>query len=401
MVGRFTDSPPTRVSKSTSSASRRRARPRAPLRPRHFDRRAFRDASPALAPWWTTTRRRVGRGHVARHRGGRGALEALRVELKRRDDAYELKHGVKSRRSSPRTPGACYLRLKAGELALAERRRKPGGCAFSRVAADTAPREPPTGATASAACTPLGRTLRPEARVERPGRRRRPRPPPRGESNPDGRGGARTQQTTSRKTNIHRRMKKTNPLAARTGAAPAPDWSSVFADPALLTLCDVGCAGAFPAARRRRGHGPLRGSTADRNLLGLGYRSWRRRTRGATRTPRAAARRATSGGMGEARPIDNLHFIACNANVSLDQPACRTWAVSCSSRSVEPEETHPGGSSRPSSWTRSRDCCRRGVPHCCSDVRPLAAEMQAFSSRTKRSNCRERRCGSGSSLARA
>lgn len=46
------------------------------------------------------------------------------------------------------------------------------------------------------------------------------------------------------KRNLGRRMKRmTNPLSAQFAkAVPAPDWASIFADPSLPALLDIGCA---------------------------------------------------------------------------------------------------------------------------------------------------------------
>ena len=340
------------------------------------------------------------------------ALEALRVELKRRDDAYELEHDVKSCReliAADPEWNALYLRLKAGELALAERRRKPGGCAFyiprrRRYCASRAAdgcdgfcslHAPQLGENPSAprlaSCAPAG-----DAPHDHPDD---------GESNPDGRGGARTQQTTSRKTNIHRRMKKmTNPLAApHREPPPPPDWSSVFADPTLPTLCDVGCAkGRFLQRAAGADADLFEARHGRRNLLGLEIYPPLVAEANAWRDTHAKGGGA-AGHVGwdgrEARPIDNLHFIACNANVSLD----RLRVPNLDAVSVL----------FPDPWSRKKHASRRvvtpqfvdtlakllpsgGTAYCCSDVRPLAAEMQAlFLANEAFELCEEtfRRCG--------
>ena len=347
------------------------------------------------------------------------ALEALRVELKRRDDAYELEHGVKSCReliAADAEWDALYLRLKAGELALAERRRKPGGCAFyiprrRRYCASRAAdgcdgfcslHAPQLGENPSAPRLASSDPVDDAARDH----------PREGESNPDGRRGARTQQTTSRKTNIHRRMKKmTNPLAApHREPPPPPDWSSVFADPALPTLCDVGCAkGRFLQRAAGADADLFEARHGRRNLLGLEIYPPLVAEANAWRDTHAKGGGA-AGHVGwdgrEARPIDNLHFIACNANVSLD----RLRVPNLDAVSVL----------FPDPWSRKKHASRRvvtpqfvdtlarllppgGTAYCCSDVRPLAAEMQAiFLANEAFELCEEtfRRCGEWFPVAR-
>ncbi|ACO65525.1 predicted protein [Micromonas commoda] len=168
-------------------------------------------------------------------------------------------------------------------------------------------------------------------------------------------------------------MKKmTNPMAApHRVPVEAPDWPTVFKDPTLPTFIDVGCA---------KGRFLQRAATVDRevfeaahgrhNLLGLEIyppivedaNLWTR----------------THDGAGA---IGNLHFVACNANVSLAGmrvPNVRMVSVLF-----------------PDPWSRRKHAGRRVVTaqfvntlasalvegarvYCCSDVRPLAAEMQAL-----------------------
>lgn len=103
------------------------------------------------------------------------------------------------------------------------------------------------------------------------------------------------------KRNIRRRMKRmTNPLAAQFAAPPPPpDWASVFADPSLPSLLDVGCAkGRFlldlsaDAAFAER-HG-------THNFAGVEIFA-----------PLAAAANAEAARLGRR----NLHYVGANANL--------------------------------------------------------------------------------------
>lgn len=189
------------------------------------------------------------------------SIAAMGDELKRRDDDYERAHGgVKSCReiiaADPQWE-ALYQRLKRAELALAERRRKPGGCAryiarrrryCASRAADGIPggfcslHAPELGDNPSA---PRHEDYEENSSILRENANRRSgREDATADDDDAGTGGQQRQRTSSRKTNIHRRMKKmTNPMAAPFQVpVRAPNWQEVFADVTLPTLVDVGCA---------------------------------------------------------------------------------------------------------------------------------------------------------------
>ena len=322
-------------------------------------------------------------------------LASLRHELKRRDDAYEATTGIKSSREIiARDPEweEMYQQLKRAEMALAESTRKPGGCARyiprrRRFCASRA--ADGCDGFCSLHAPSLG-----DRQISAPGREHRERPidapaPASVEDGGDGpsSSGANAAADNRRKTNIHRRMKKmTNPMAApHRVPVEAPDWPTVFKDPTLPTFIDVGCA---------KGRFLQRAATVDRevfeaahgrhNLLGLEIdppivedaNLW-------TRTHDVNGELAGDGTEGAegAGAIGNLHFVACNANVSLAGmrvPNVRMVSVLF-----------------PDPWSRRKHAGRRVVTaqfvntlasalvegarvYCCSDVRPLAAEMQAL-----------------------
>ena len=321
--------------------------------------------------------------------------------------------------SSPRTLSGTrlYLRLKAGELALAERRRKPGGCAFC-------PASPPILRLASrrrvrrllqpARPSARGEPLRPEARVERPGRRRRPRPPPRGESNPDGRGGARTQQTDlAQDRHPPPHEEDDQPAGGAAPGRPRPRTGHPSSPTRPFRLCATsgaprGVSCSAPRARTRtssRLDGDVETSSGSEERPRR--RSWRRRTRGATRTPRAAARRATSGGDGrEARPIDNLHFArARRQRLPRSSPRAEPGrGERALPRSVEPEETRvQAGRHAPVRGHARETVAAGGYRVLLLGRAPLAAEMQAiFLANEAFELCEEtfRRCGEWFPVAR-
>ena len=322
-------------------------------------------------------------------------LASLRHELKRRDDAYEATTGIKSSREIiARDPEweEMYQQLKRAEMALAESTRKPGGCARyiprrRRFCASRA--ADGCDGFCSLHAPSLG-----DRQISAPGREHRERPidapaPASGEDGGDGPSpsGANAAADNRRKTNIHRRMKKmTNPMAApHRVPVEAPDWPTVFKDPTLPTFIDVGCA---------KGRFLQRAATVDRevfeaahgrhNLLGLEIyppivedaNLW-------TRTHDVNGELTGDGTEGAegAGAIGNLDFVACNANVSLAGmrvPNVRMVSVLF-----------------PDPWSRRKHAGRRVVTaqfvntlasalvegarvYCCSDVRPLAAEMQAL-----------------------
>jgi tRNA (guanine-N7-)-methyltransferase len=293
----------------------------------------------------------------------RACIAAMGDALTRRDDAYERDHaGAKSCReliaADPQWEHL-YQRLKRAEMRLARLHRKPGGCAHyiarrRRYCASRAGdglgglcslHAPELGSNPSA---PKQHQLQHQQHAG--GREVGAADARNGLGGPDGtiQNGAvqqqQQQQTSSRKTNIHRRMKKmTNPMAAPFRVpVPAPDWSAVFADCTLPMLIDVGCAkGRFLQRSATTDADLFEARHGRHNLLGLEiyeplvteanlWRKEQRRPRGGGGggggdSSVAAAGAVTGGGGGESgsgsgeelQPVANLHFIACNANVSL------------------------------------------------------------------------------------
>ena len=319
-------------------------------------------------------------------------LAIVRDELKRRDDDYEAATGIKSSREIIARDAeweATYRRLKHAELALAEALRKPGGCARyiprrRRFCASRA--ADGCDGFCSLHAPSLG-----DRQISAPGREHRVKPMEASTSAPgeEAGDGTSSQGTAAaadnrRKTNIHRRMKKmTNPMAAphRVPVA-APNWPDVYKDTNLPTFIDVGCAkGRFLQRAASVDRKAFEAAHGRHNLLGLEIyppivedaNLW-------TRTHDVDGEPTDEGAVG-ADSIGNLHFVACNANVSLAGmrvPSVRMVSVLF-----------------PDPWSRRKHAGRRVVTaqfvdtlagiltqgarvYCCSDVRPLAAEMQAL-----------------------
>ena len=213
-----------------------------------------------------------------------------------------------------------YQQLKRAEMALRSRRASPAGALDTSLAGGGSRLAPPTRRLAPPRAVTRGQ------QISAPGREHRERPidapaPASGEDGGDGpsSSGANAAADNRRKTNIHRRMKKmTNPMAApHRVPVEAPDWPTVFKDPTLPTLIDVGCA---------KGRFLQRAATVDRevskrarpNLPARIYPPivedavpWTR-----THDVNGELGDGTEGAEG-AGAIGNLHFVACNANVSL------------------------------------------------------------------------------------
>lgn len=345
--------------------------------------------------------------------GGDVGLTALREELLRRDDAFERERGEKSSRAHIAADAeweALYQSLKRAEKALAEASRVSGQCAqyIARRRRFCASRAADgCDGYCSLHAVGLGKALsRPAAGTK--------------DQNPvDARERTaeaeilETLETRHRKkTNVHRRMKKlTNPLSMhhRT-AAPQPVWSEVYDDLERPLLIDVGCAkGRFlaraatsdaarfeaslmnmrlppvPSLQKTSSESSaLKTTDASRttchNLLGLEIyapiveeaRKWWTDARNARNEESETLKK-------------NLHFVACNANVTLT----RAWlGESLASRLAYVTILFPDP------WSRARHAprrvvtpafaralaavCREGTRvYCCSDVEPLAEEMQA------------------------
>lgn len=347
--------------------------------------------------------------------GGDAGLTALREELLRRDDAFERERGEKSSRAHIAADAeweALYQSLKRAEKALAEasrvsgqcaqyiaRRRRfcasraadgcDGYCSLHAVGLGKALSRPAAGTTALGAADASERTA---AAAEK---------------------NASESVHRRKKTNVHRRMKKlTNPMALhhRT-AARSPVWSDVYDDLDRPLLIDVGCAkGRFlmraattDAERFEASLSKERGETKTRskrhNLLGLEIYApiveealrWtatnalrQRRDESSDRdddrtegNDETTTRRMSSSGL-------NLHFVACNANVTLT----RDWLGPVLAKRLSYVTIL-----FPDPWSRARHAARRVVTpafvraladvcaegtrvYCCSDVKPLAREMQ-------------------------
>jgi len=123
----------------------------------------------------------------------------------------------------------------------------------------------------------------------------------------------------------------TNPMAAPFRVAvPPPDWSAVFADPSLPMLVDIGCAKGRFLQRAATTDADLFESRHGRhNLLGLEIyeplvseaNRWRQQQSRAGEPIRdnesLGVNPVSIQSRGGGGPISNLHFMACNANVSL------------------------------------------------------------------------------------
>ena len=326
--------------------------------------------------------------------GGDAELTALREELLRRDDAFERERGEKSSRAHIAADAeweALYQSLKRAEKALAEASRVSGQCAqyIARRRRFCASRAADgCDGYCSLHAVGLGKALsRPAAGTTA-----------RNAADASERTAAAADASESvalrKKTNVHRRMKKlTNPMALhhRT-AASSPVWSDVYDDLDRPLLIDVGCAkgrflmrAATTDAERFEASLSTFGETRPKrhNLLGLEIyapiveeaRKWW--------TDAWNARNEESE-RNERNPR-NLHFVACNANVTLT----RAWlGESLASRLAYVTILFPDP------WSRARHAprrvvtpafaralaavCREGTRvYCCSDVEPLAEEMQA------------------------
>lgn len=365
---------------------------------------------------------------VSEPAGGDVGLTALREELLRRDDAFERERGEKSSRAHIAADAeweALYQSLKRAEKALAEASRVSGQCAqyIARRRRFCASRAADgCDGYCSLHAVGLGKAL------SRPAAGTKDQNPcvdaygERAEAANSRQHADETRHSTRhrKKTNVHRRMKKlTNPLSMhhRT-AAPCPVWSEVYDNLERPLLIDVGCAkGRFLAraatsdAARFEASLSLMNRDSDspsllpssessessalktpdaskknlnlsrcHNLLGLEIYApiveearkwwtdaWNERNERNERNPR------------------NLHFVACNANVTLT----RAWlGESLASRLAYVTILFPDP------WSRARHAprrvvtpafaralaavCREGTRvYCCSDVEPLAEEMQA------------------------
>jgi len=356
---------------------------------------------------------------VSEPAGGDVGLTALREELLRRDDAFERERGEKSSRAHIAADAeweALYQSLKRAEKALAEASRVSGQCAqyIARRRRFCASRAADgCDGYCSLHAVGLGKALsRPAAGTK--------------DQNPVDAPGERAEAADSRqhadetrhrkKTNVHRRMKKlTNPLSMhhRT-AAPCPVWSEVYDDLERPLLIDVGCA---------KGRFLARAATSDAARFEASLSLMNRATpsllpsseSSALQTPDASNKNLSRChnllGLEIYAPIveearkwwtdawnarnernernernpRNLHFVACNANVTLT----RAWlGESLASRLAYVTILFPDP------WSRARHAprrvvtpafaralaavCREGTRvYCCSDVEPLAEEMQA------------------------
>ena len=349
--------------------------------------------------------------------GGDAGLTALREELLRRDDAFERERGEKSSRAhiaADKEWEALYQSLKRAEKALAEASRVSGQCAqyIARRRRFCASRAADgCDGYCSLHAVGLGKALsRPAAGTTA-----------RNAADASERTAAAADASESvalrKKTNVHRRMKKlTNPMALhhRT-AASSPVWSDVYDDLDRPLLIDVGCAkgrflmrAATTDAERFEASLSTRGETRPKrhNLLGLEiYAPIVEEALRWTATNALRQRRDDAGDRDDDRDRDgdrtegnddettrrtsssggNLHFVACNANVTLTNE----WLGPVLANKLSYVTIL-----FPDPWSRARHASRRVVTpafvrtlaevckegtrvYCCSDVKPLAIEMRA------------------------
>ena len=354
---------------------------------------------------------------VSEPAGGDAELAALREELLRRDAAFERDRGEKSSRAHIAADAeweALYQSLKRAEKALAEASRVSGQCAqyIARRRRFCASRAADgCDGYCSLHAAGLGKSLsRPAAGTKDDADASEP-----AAANHQTRDGTMDEKTSfsRKKTNVHRRMKKlTNPMALhhRT-AAVSPTWSEVYDDLDRPLLIDVGCAkGRFlmraatsdaarfetslSLTRENERVGDEETSPANEtrhNLLGLEIYApiveealrWTRARDDASSNPGGSAR--TDGNSHAPKNPRNVHFVACNANVTLT----RAWlGETLADRLAYVTILFPDP------WSRARHASRRVVTpafvralaavcrentrvYCCSDVEPLAEEMQA------------------------
>jgi tRNA (guanine-N7-)-methyltransferase len=109
------------------------------------------------------------------------------------------------------------------------------------------------------------------------------------------------------KRNLKRRMKRmTNPSAAQNLIpAPAVNWSAVFADPSLPLLLDIGCAKGRYVAQLAKSHA-FAAEFGPHNFCGVEIFA-----------PLVHAANFWRDGEG----LRNLHYVACNINVSFESLA--------------------------------------------------------------------------------
>jgi len=371
-------------------------------------------------------RRRMG---VSEPVGGDAELNGLRADLVRRDEVFERDRGEKSSRAHIAADPAweaVYQSLKRAERIQAESSRVRGQCAqyIARRRRFCASRAADgRDGYCSLHASDLGRALsRPDASGAVDGHETSAVAAAHG---PDGEivrsiAERRAEDATSKdvtskdatskdatskalkpmkvkKTNVHRRMKKlTNPMSAhhRNPTEAPKDWSEVFSDLTLPVVVDVGCA---------KGRFLQRCATVDRrtfqaraggkhNLLGLEMyapivEEAARWTEGHDLDGEALEK--PNDGLHEQeflkkKLIRNLHFVACNATVTLSQ----RWLGALSSNVAWVTILFPDP------WSRKKHAGRRvvtsafvdvlagvlrknGKAYCCSDVKPLAEEMYA------------------------
>ena len=180
-----------------------------------------------------------------------------------------------------------------------------------------------------------------------------------------------------RKKNIKRRMKSmTNPDSVQV-PVPPPEWGDIFGDESLPLFMDVGCAkGRFLQRLATAECQRFEADYKKHNLLGIEI--YEPLVKMANRwTKSAEATRA------DKLPVDNLFFLACNANTSFPhwpKPLSNLKAVTILF---------------PDPWSRAKHAKRRvvtpgsvnmfaelipsgGTVYCASDVKPLAVEMQSL-----------------------
>ena len=375
-------------------------------------------------------------------------LPSLRAELARRDETFERDTGVKSARTHIAADSEwefVYQSLKRAELQIAEQKRTSGQCAQyiprrRRFCASRAGDGKHTG-FCSLHATDLSRTV-----VSRPEQEGSGADDDDGETSDvvfdkESGGSDKKNPIVKKKTNIHRRMKKlTNPMALHHRRATAcPNWCDVFADSSLPLFIDIGCAkGRFLQKCASVDRERFESFTETKmNLLGLEIYApivleanrWTKSHTKAGKKKQDAGDGNEPGGdaVGNAEDgknddlshawtkndddsIDNLHFVACNANVTLRAWfGCETCDASrinelqkcqksCQASSAERGHQQPPKIGFvtilfPDPWSRRKHASRRVVTpefvntlslvlekgrkvYCASDVLALAREMQ-------------------------
>ena len=334
-------------------------------------------------------------------------LASLREELTKRDELFEIENGEKSSRAviaADEEWERVYQKLKDAEFQVAQNERIPGQCGqyISRRRRFCASRaaDGKHGVCSLHAPDLSRKTVsRPEGSgvgkdegdVEVDGK------------SSDAAAARKDQKPNTKKTNIHRRMKKlTNPMSIQhRKSATCPIWTELYSNPSLPLFIDIGCA---------KGRFLQRAASVDcerfescvggkHNLLGLEIYEplvsqanlWVN-SHEKTGEPVVGDAGNTETYTKASNPskINNLHFVACNANVTLP-----TWYEYRDDKKFKMPKISFVSILFPDPWSRKKHAGRRVVTeqfvnvladvlepgtkvYCCSDVKPLAQEMQSL-----------------------